>query len=199
MTFVALHADRLVTVVAADPLVPARDVGTVYDAAGLLAEAGRLRAAAEATIEAARETARADGFAQGEAAGRAAGEVATSEALARLEAAAVARDTARQADVARLAVEVLRRIAGELGDAAVIAGLAQRAAAALPAEIGATVRVPPAVVDDVRARLAPHAALTVEADAALDGTACVLETPLGRTHAGLETQLAAIGRAWSGG
>ena len=196
MSFVLLHADRLRSVAANDPLVPARDVDTVRDAASLLVEAGRLRDSAEQDIAAAREVAHAAGLEEGGAEVRAAADEAMTEALARIEAAAAEREAKRQGDVARLALEVVRRMAGDLGDAALVAGLAERAAASVTADTGAIVRVAPGVADAVRERLCARAELTVEGDPSLSAHDLVLETPLGRTHAGLETQLAAIERAW---
>jgi flagellar biosynthesis/type III secretory pathway protein FliH len=197
MSFVLLHADRLRSVAASDALVRARDVDSVRDAAALLVEAGRLRDSAEQDIAAAREAAHEAGREEGRALGRAAAAEAMTEALARIEAAAAEREAKRQGDVARLALEVVRRMAGDLGDAALVAGLAERAAASVTAEAGAIVRVAPGVADAVRDRLRARAELTVEGDAALSPHDLVLETPLGRTHAGLETQLAAIERAWA--
>jgi type III secretion protein L len=65
MSFLVLHADRLATALADDPLLPAADVGRVQDALALLAEAGDLRESAEEAIHAAREAARVEGFAAG--------------------------------------------------------------------------------------------------------------------------------------
>jgi len=197
MSFVLLHADRLRSVATDDPLVPAAEAERVRDAAGLLVAAGRLREVAEHDIAAARDAARAAAAEQGLAQGLAEAKAHTTEALARLGAQAAEREQARSRDVARLAVEVVRRIAGELPDGALVAGLAERAAAGLTADQPATVRVAPAAADAVRARLADRPGLMVEGDATLEADDCVLETALGRTHAGLETQLSAVERAWT--
>ncbi|MDP5279635.1 FliH/SctL family protein [Sphingomonas sp. DG1-23] len=196
MTFLVLHADRLATALADDPLVPAADVGRVQDALALLAEAGDLRRGAEATIDAAREAARIEGFAAGRAEGLAAAEAERQAELFRIALRDSELQRERQKDIARLALEVVRRIAGELDAGAMVAGLAERAAAQLTPDSVAMVRVAPAAVAAVRARLDGRVGLSVEADPSLEGQDCVIETALGRTHAGLDTQLAQIERMW---
>ena len=197
MSFVLLHADRLRSVVAADALVPASEVETVRHAAELLAEACRLRDAAVEEVAQARAAAHAEGLAAGQAQGRAEADAQVAAALVELQARAVEQEVRRRGDIARLAIEVVRRVAGEVGEASFVAGLAERAAAALAPDQPAVVRVAPGVADAVRARLSSHPAVTVEADPAVTQVDCVLETTLGRTHAGLETQLGAIERAWA--
>lgn len=196
MTFVVLHADRLRSVVADDALVSAADVGVLRDATALLAEVGRLRDDAEQDIENARLSARTLGMDEGRADGQAAAAEATTEALAKLQADAASAEAQRRADVARLALEVVRRIAGDVGSPTIVAGLAERATLSLTGEEGTVVRVAETCVDAVRERLAGRPAVTVEGDPTLEATDCVVETPLGRTHAGLEIQLAAIAQAW---
>lgn len=197
MSFLVLHADRLATAMADDPLVPAAQVGQVQDALTLLAAAGDLRREAETTIQAAREAARAEGYAIGHEEGLAAAETERQAELFRIALRDSELQRERQKDIARLALEVVRRIAGELDQGAMVAGLAERAAAQLAPDSVAIVRVAPEAVEAVRARLEGRAGLNVEADAQLDAKDCVIETALGRTHAGLDTQLAQIERMWS--
>ncbi len=196
MSFLLLHADRLTTALADDPLVPAADVGRVQDALALLAEAGDLRRGADEALAAAREVARAEGYASGREEGLAAAESERQAELFRIARRDGELQRERQKDIARLALEVVRRIAGELDTGIMVAGLAERAAAQLAPDAVAVVRVAPASAEAVRARLEGRTWLSVEADPALDGQDCVIETALGRTHAGLETQLAQIDRMW---
>lgn len=196
MSFLVLHADRLATALTDDPLVPADDVGRVQDALALLAEAGRLRVGAGAAIDAARENARAEGFAAGRAEGLAAAESERQAELFRIALRDGELQRERQKDIARLALEVVRRIAGELDRSAMVAGLAERAAAQLAPDSVAVVRVAPPALEAVRIRLDGRVGLSVEADPLLGAQDCVIETALGRTHAGLDTQLAQIARMW---
>lgn len=196
MSFLVLHADRLATALTDDPLVPAADVGRVQDALALFAEAGDLRQGAEEAIQAARAAAHAEGFAAGHEQGLAAAETERQAELFRIALRDSELQRERQKDIARLALEVVRRIAGELDDGVMVAGLAERAAAQLAPDSVAVVRVAPAAAEVVRARLKARAGLSVEADPLLGDQDCVIETALGRTHAGLDTQLAQIERMW---
>jgi type III secretion protein L len=197
MSFVLLHADRVATALTDDPVVPASEVGALQDAAALLAAAGQIRAEAEDRATEAMEAGYAKGHAQGLADGHAAGEAEMRTEMFRLALRDGEERTKRQKEIASLALEVVRRIAGAIGDEPMVARLAERAAAQLAPETAATVRVPPAALAEAMQRLADHRHLTVEEDASLAPTDCVVETALGRTHAGLETQLSQIERSWA--
>lgn len=198
MSLLVLHADRFATVVADDPVVPAAGRPALADALALFAEARTVREAAADTAEAARLAAIEEGRAEGLALGR---QDAAEEHRAELFRLAL-RDgeerRARQAETAALALEIVRRVAGELGDGAVVAALAERAARDLSPDTVALVRVAPANLATVAARLRDRPGLGVEADDTVGPRDCVVETPLGRTHAGLETQLAQIEAVWAG-
>jgi len=197
MSYVVLHADRLATTLAEDPIVPAADVARLHDLAGLLAEAARLRDAVATDVDAARAAARAEGFAAGYAEGRAAGEAEVREELFKLALRDQAALAARRADIARLAIEVVRRIAGEVGDPAMVAAIAEHAAATVAPDTKLTVRVAPSAEAATRERIDGRPGLVVEADPSLAADACVIETALGTAHAGLSTQLAQIERNWA--
>ncbi|PAX06987.1 FliH/SctL family protein [Sphingomonas lenta] len=196
MSFVVLHADRFATALADDPVVPAAQVARFRDALTLLAEAGRLREEASGSVDEAHAAGRAEGYEAGRLEGRAAGEEEMGGELLRLARQAAEEEPRRRAEIATLALEVVRRIAGAVGEEAMVAGLAERAVATVSPDVQAVVRVPPAAAAAVAARLGDRPALSVEADATLTGADCVIETPLGRTHAGLETQLRQIERIW---
>ena len=198
MSFLLLHADVAGTLLTDDPVVPRTEVAPLRDALTLLDAAGSARARAEAISEAAAAAARRDGQVAGEAQGLADAQAAIGAELLRLAEEAAAQEAAQRGDVVRLAMAVVRRIAGDLGEE-LVAGLAEQAAAALAAESQATVRVHPSARDAVARRLAAHARVRVEDDPALTATECVIETPLGRTIAGLEAQLGQIEQAWGSG
>ena len=197
MTFVVLHADRLTTALADDPIVPAADLASFSGALDLLAEATRVRADVEADAERARQAAKQEGHAIGVAEGRAAGAAEIRAELFRLAMQDREDRLKRQGEIATLALEVVRRIAGEVGDAEIVAGLAAKASAGLVPDTVVVVRVPPAAFDATLARLGERPGLAIEADADLAATDCVIETALGRTHGGLEVQLAHIAAAWT--
>jgi type III secretion protein L len=198
MSFIVLRADRFATALADDPVIPAAELRQLQGAMALFEEADLVRRDAGEQADAARRAAHEAGFAEGRREGAEAGATDVRAELFRLAIRDGEERRARRAEVAALALEVVRRIAGEIGDAALVAGLADRATAALVPDTIATVRVAPAQIDAVSARLANRPGILVEADTALAPTDCVVETALGTTRAGLDTQLAQIEAAWSG-
>ena len=196
MTYIVLHADQAATALADDPVVPAAEMRALNSAIALFAEAGRTRADAERQVQEARDRGHAEGFAAGHAEGLAAGASDVAAELFRLAVRDGEERRRRQEEISTLAIEVLRRLVGEIGEEKTIAGLAERATATLAPNTAATVRVPPAHARAVGAKLANRTGLTVEADPSLDGMDCVVETALGRNYAGLDTQLALIEAAW---
>jgi flagellar biosynthesis/type III secretory pathway protein FliH len=197
MTFLVLHADTMATALADDPVVPAASVPHLTDALALLNEAARMRNDTSAAIEAAIAQGHAEGLEAGRSEGRASAETEGRAELFRLAIRDGEERRARQVQLGRLALEIVRRIAGEIGSEAMIAGIAERAAAQLAPDTAAVVRVPPSAVAAVRQRLAGRASIAVEADVNLAADDCVVETAIGRTHAGLDTQLQQIERAWA--
>lgn len=197
MSFIVLHADRLATVVADDPVVPASEVKRLNDALALFAAGERALADAASGAEATSDVAQGRGYNEGYAAGRAAADAELLDKLIALTQAGRKREDERRRDVARLAIEVVRRIAGEIGPEETVAALARQAALAVMPNAGATVRVAREVHGAVSARLSGLRGVTVEADASLEPTDCLIETALGTTRAGLETQLAGLERHWS--
>lgn len=192
--FVLIRADATSTLLRDDPIVRAADVPVLNDADRLLANATALRDEARAASHAASEDARAAGYAAGHAEGLAAAEVEVRAELLRLAQADAERMAAQRADLARLGLEVVRRIAADLGAPEMVAALADQAAAAIAPDTPLTVRVPPAALARVRARLGGRA--IVEPDVTLEATGCVLATPLGEVRAGLDTQLDQLARQW---
>ncbi len=192
MAFVVLHRDARLAVLNEGGHVPAAEAGLVCEAAALLAEARAVAAAAAANAEAAAETARAEGRAEGLEQGRGEAEAELGARLFALEAKAAEARIAERERTVELALAIVARIADGLGDGPVVAALAARAAADLMPGAQAVIRVPPAALAMARARLGADARLV--GDPSLGPRDCVIDTPLGRTLAGLDVQLAAIGR-----
>lgn len=195
MTYLMLHAERLHSIVTDQPLIPAADVAKVRDAAALLVEARRLRDAAEEDIAETRAAERERGFTAGFAEGKAAADAVLTETLTALATKAAEDEADRRSQIARLAIEVVRRMAGEIAAGTMVAGLAERATAELTDNPGVVVRVAPQNVVATQQRLSDRA-VTVQADENLNIHDCVVDTSIGSSHAGLEIQLAALGRAW---
>ena len=197
MSLYLLRADTVATLVSDNPVIAATDVAPLRSATALLSEVSRLRDDAAEASATAQVEARAAGHAEGYAEGLAAAQTEARNHLFELTVRAATERQSLRAEVSRLALGVVRRVATEVGAPALIAGMVERAAADLLPDAVAIVRVTPESFDATAARLEPFPGLTVVADPALEATECLIETPLGVSHAGLEVQLAAIERAWS--
>lgn len=197
MTYVLIHHGALATAHAVSGVVPAAEVHRLRSAAELLVRAEALSAGSEAQAAAAREEGRVAGFAAGLSEGRAAAAAEKAVALAELNTAAAAERERLRRDIGRLALEVVRRIAGEIGPEAVVSGLADVALRHLLPDSPVVLRVAPVAAGAVEARSIGRFDAAVAPDAALGLYDCVVETGAGRVHAGLDTQLAALAEAWS--
>jgi flagellar assembly protein FliH len=169
-----------------DPILRREDVAHLNEAAEIVA---RL----EAHRHAAREAAIAEGFAKGQAEGAAKAARETAETLAGVHNALQVERARLRASSATLALDIVRRIAAGLAPDEVVAALAEQAVRDLLPEEPIDVRVAPEAVSAVSRRLWPIGArIEVRADPDLPDGDCVLDTPSGRTHAGLEVQLKAL-------
>lgn len=195
MTFLLLHRDHDLSLLAQGCRVPARSVPHLHEAADLLADARQIRARAASDAALAKDAARAAGYAEGLADARADAEAQAGARLFQIELAAARQRRIDEERVRTMALAIVRRIAGELGDSMVVSAIAARAIAELSPETRAVVHVPPSGL--ARARAAIPDVFEVAADPALGPTDCIIETAVGRTLAGLETQLAAIARIWA--
>ncbi|TRW17373.1 hypothetical protein [Glacieibacterium frigidum] len=191
-----ISANRAATLAADDAVISAAAVAPLREAASVLQTVERLRNEVAGECAAGVERATAEGYAAGEAEGRAAASASAAHSLFDLNVRAAAERQAMRADVSRLALEVVRRITSDLGDDATVAALADRAARDLAPDTVAVVRVAPGAVEATSERLRAYSGLTVVGDAARGPTDCIIETPLGASHAGLDVQLAAVERAW---
>lgn len=187
----ALLVDRAV--------IPRDEVQSLYDATALLARAEARLAEVDRMREAGRAAGHAVGHEEGHAGGLAKAQAETAEAMTRMHLDLEAERARLRESTGRLALDVVRRIAAEIGPEATLAALAERAVRdMLPAE-PITVRVAPSNAGAVSARLWPiGAAIEVTGDDAIDADDCVIETTAGRTHAGLEIQLAALAKVFGG-
>lgn len=193
MSFMLIHRDPERAVLATSPLAKAADHGSLAGALDLLLEARRIRDGAAAEVARAMDAARVAGEAEGRAAAERAVAAEHGGRLFALELAAAEERSAARAEAPRLALAMVRRVAAELGDADVVAAIAARVLSEQRPTADATVRVAPSAVAAVRRRLGE--AVVVIGDPSLRPTDCSVETPLGRTIAGLDVQLAQLERA----
>ncbi len=206
MTFVALIGDSSVSLATDELVLKAEDVQALTHAV----DAGhRLTLLLEESEERLALT-RLAAFDEGHAAGKAAGLLAARDDVA-AELTAMAREAHRQrmalqGSVARLAIQVVRKLAGEVGAPEMVAGLAHTAASDLLPGAALTLWVHSSVVDTVRARLdaarSAHSGnplhVEIRADDALGLFDCTLDTACGTTIAGLDAQLKRLEAALGG-
>jgi len=185
-------------------VVPKLTLDARAEAAALVARARAEAETLRAEAVAAREAARREGFETGRADGLA--EAAVALAVARAEAARIidAAEPVALAVAATMAEKIVgRAVALAPETMAEIAG--EALAACRPGAGTVRVRVHPDDLPAVEARRAalearaPAAALELVADDTVGRHGCVIETPQGRVDARLETQLAALERALTGG
>ena len=144
--------------------------------------------------------ARDEGLAEGREQGRLEAEARLAAAIAGIEAALRADRVAREARVVGLALAVVERIAGDLGDATVVEALARRALADLDPDRPVRLRVHPSVaaaVADAPATLVGPRVLEVLGDPVLGPLDCEIDGDDGVVEAGLGVQLDAVRRALS--
>ncbi len=191
-----LHHGADLTLATTDPVVPPEQLAPLQDALALAERLSALLAGQQAALAEAEAQARAAGEAAGHADGMARAQQAAAEQLAqqlqRIAAEQAAqRDELRQALVA-LASAMVRRMAADLAPAEVLAALAERAFDHVVPPQPVRLRLPPPLVEPVRAQLAlRELPLPVQcsADDALHGLQCVVESAAGTLLAGLDEVL----------
>ncbi|QTD45504.1 hypothetical protein [Ottowia testudinis] len=192
-----LYRDAELTLATTEPVVAPEQLVPLQDALALAERLSDLLARQQSALAAAEADARATGEAAGFAAGQAraqdAAAAALADALSRIAAEQAAqRDELRQALVA-LASGMVRRMAAELAPADVLAALAERAFDHVVPPQPVRLKLPPALLDPVRAELARRdLPLPVQcaADAQLHGLQCTIESQAGVLLAGLDDVLA---------
>ncbi|HSW05251.1 MAG TPA: FliH/SctL family protein [Aquabacterium sp.] len=147
--------------------------------------------------------ARSEGHAQGFATAQRESAEQLAATLMQLSDAAAAERAQLRGDTASLALEVVRKLLGHVAEDAVLAALAETAAAELLPSASLVLVVHPAQADAVQDRLAERIGtgglrFEVRADPACAVDACRLETEHGSVDVALEAQLARLAAAWGG-
>jgi type III secretion protein L len=195
MTYLLLRNDGETLLATDRPIVKAGERAALTDALALLDRLRDEHALATAARDAAEEEARRRGHAEGFAEGRR----AFADAIARIAEQTSAHRAHEESEIAALALAALRQIAGELGDAAVMQGVALRAARAVVPQGPVTVEVAPLIATEVEeglARLDGGAEVTVRPDPALGERQCRVTGPDSRIIADLDHQLAELADRW---
>jgi flagellar biosynthesis/type III secretory pathway protein FliH len=176
------------------PIVPRDALPAVGSAIEILRRVETIREAVVRASASRFALAREEGLAQGRAEGRQEAAAALGAALASLDAVLRADRAAHEARVVGLALAIVERIAGELGDAAVVTALARRALADLDPDVPVRLRVHPSVATAMAAaaRAAGPPVLEVLADPGLDPLDCEIQSDDGVVEAGLAVQLVGV-------
>jgi type III secretion protein L len=205
MSYLLWQRGRTVGIASPRLVLKASEVPLLADANRLCERIEQLRDDEVRYVVAAGEEARAAGHAAGYEEGR-------RQARDELAAAmiALAQETERErerlrGEVAALALEVVRKVVGQVDADDVLAALAQTAAHDMLPTQSMTLIVHPHRCDAVRERLARATAAAhdgagvrfdVRGDAACTPDTCLIETEHGSVDASLEAQLERLARAW---
>lgn len=195
MTFCILHDDGKALVSTDRRLVKAGERALLEDACAVLARARAIEAEMQTRHAEAERDARQRGLEQGREEGRR----AFVGAITQLTRDVREHCLAQEREIAALALAALRRMIDDIGDEAVMAGIARRAVSAVAPGSGIVVEVAPALCEAVTAALGEdrQATVLVRGDAALALHECRIATAEGRIIADLGVQLAAIAERWS--
>jgi flagellar biosynthesis/type III secretory pathway protein FliH len=185
----------------------AGEVPALHEAQQLRDQLETLQREQAARVEQACEAARSEGLARGLAQGRHQAQEELAETLVTLARTSQQTQARLRADVAGLALQVVRKLMGEFGADARLVGLASVAAREMVPATVLSLRVHPDRVDAVRDRLAAIATGTdgaaepvpefdVRGDETCELDDCRIDSELGRVDASLDTQLARLARAW---
>lgn len=172
-------------------IIRARDTASWIDGYAFLeqakTEAKAIRAAADDEVSKARNAGREEG--------RKAGEAEVAALLMRTHADIDRYLASVEPLVALLAMDIVQRIIGTIGDAELVSRAACKSLDVLREEHAVVINVAPDLVSDVQERITafdPASRIRVTADRHLSGTQCIVTTPLTSIDVGIEIQLDAI-------
>jgi type III secretion protein L len=174
-------------------ILRAADVEAWREGYRFLALARETAGRAEENARSAYDAAYKKGFAEGQAAG-----TIEADRIVREAAAAVDRYLGGlEEEISTLALNIVRRVIGEIDVADLVAHAATQALAEFRQEKNIRIAVHPAAADRVKSALGAFAqddqpAVTVEPDPALDGGACILVSDDVVVDASIEVQIRTI-------
>jgi type III secretion protein L len=202
MSFVLWQVDAGMGVASARQVLRADEVAPLQEANALVQALAQACHGQSRRLQTELEAAHRRGLTQGLEEGRRQAQQELAQALASLEAKAAQERDQQRAAVAALALQVARKILGELPQAERLSALAAHAAQELLPARTLRLHVAPAMLEPVRERLAalaqPATGLVqarVLADPGLGPDACRLETDLGSADASLQAQLERLASA----
>lgn len=194
MSFCIVHDDGKTLIATERRLIKAGERAILDDACALLARARDIEEQMRLRHAEAERDAKACGLQEGHEEGRR----AFVAAIERLLRDVRNHRLAEEREIAVLALAALRRMIDDIGDEAMMMGIARRAVSAAASGGGTIVHVAPELRDAVAAAVEPEGAgIAVRSDPALSLHECRVMTGEGRIIADLAVQLAAIEGRWS--
>lgn len=195
MSYHVLHNDGHALLATDRPIVKAHERQPIADAILLLDRLKTEGQRRDAGIAAAETEARERGYREGYETGR-------RDFVAAVTNLAVQHEADRrreEQEIASLALAALRQIAGEIGDAETMQGVALRAARAVVPQGPVSIEVSPAIALEVEAglrRIEGETVIVVRADPELDERQCRVTGPDSRIIADLDRQLDELAERW---
>lgn len=204
MTYLLWHRDRSVGFASKRVVLRAAEVPLLADAQTLRDRLETLTGEEAERIAAAAEEARVKGYVTGHEQGALEARDDLAATIVHLTQAAEQQRVQLRDEIAVLALQVVRKLLGQMQVDGVLAALAETAAREMLPTQMLTLFVHPDRCDAVRARLASSTAETDTAGARFDvqpdpdcaADACRIETEHGTVDASLEAQLTRLATAW---
>jgi len=202
MSYLLWHRDRNIAFGSSRLVLGASEVPLFADAQKLRDRLEKLTDEQAQHIAAAAEEARVRGYVEGREQGAIDARDEAAATLVELKQAAARDHEQLRGDIAGLALQVVRKLLGQLPADGVLAALAENAAREMLPTQTLTLFVHPDQCDAVRARLSADAVtpdaprFDVQPDPDRDTDTCRIETEHGSVDASLEAQLSRLANAW---
>lgn len=174
------------------PIIKAAEADSWIDGFAFRDRSKREAEALVADTKAAYEKRKQEGFEQGRREGAAAAALLLAETQAKVDRYLGGIES----EIVDLALDIVRRIAGDVAPREMVARLAHEAVGGFRREQALTVTVAPENLSEARAHFAAHGDpsrnVTIEADRKLGPLDCRVESPYATVDAGLDAQIEAI-------
>ncbi len=196
MSFVTLFKSECGWLATDQRVFPAEQISDVYSAVEASEQLSELIANRKSADGAAFEQGRVEGFKVGEETAMDAGRIETASHLLRLTQEQRQITQSLQESAATLAIEIVRRIAGECDPLDWMISQARTAAAELVDVPAVTLKVHASRVQGIKQQLQAQEQTIIKSVSGVDDVPldfCQLETPAGNIDVDLETQLQRIG------
>jgi type III secretion system HrpE/YscL family protein len=201
MSYLLWHRDRNVAFGSSRLVLRASEVPLFADAHALREQLEQLTAEQAQRVAAAAEEARVKGYVEGREQGAIDARDEVAATLVEMNRTAARESEQLRGEIAGLALQVVRKILGQVPADGVLAALAETAAREMLPTQNLTLFVHPDKCEAVRARLAASASadaprFDIQPDPDQASDTCRIETEHGSIDASLEAQLSRLASAW---